>query len=74
MSDYEVRVTRLTVLPKGEDIFTERATNVEIADEAGGEFVVIWQSGEARIPVDPAEWPALRGAIDRMVKECRDHA
>lgn len=39
---YEVRVTRLTILPPSEPIFSERATHIELRDEAAGEFVVQW--------------------------------
>jgi hypothetical protein len=71
----EIRTIKLVVLPKGETIFSERATEVEIIDDAAGEFVKVIQSDEAAengtIQIDPAEWPMLRKAIDRMVKECR---
>lgn len=33
----EVKVTRLTIVPKGEAIFCERATHIETQDEAAGE-------------------------------------
>lgn len=64
------RVTRLHVLPEGEPLFSEQAYTVEIDDEAGGEFVVIKDS-EGKIRLSAEEWPALRRAIGRMVKECR---
>lgn len=64
------RVTRLHVLPEGEPLFSEQTFTVEIDDEAGGEFVVVSDSAE-KIRIDAKEWPALREAIDRMVKECR---
>lgn len=72
---YEIRTTGLTVVPPGLPIFDERATEIRIVDEAGGEFVSVRQSredgaGEIRIDVD--EWPTLREAIERMVGECRD--
>lgn len=65
------RVTRLHVLPEGEPLFDERGFRVEIDDEGGGEFVVIKDS-EGKIRLSAEEWPALRRAIDRMVKECRE--
>jgi hypothetical protein len=75
MSECEIRTIKLVVLPKGETIFTERATEVEIVDDAAGEFVKVMQGDEAAengtIQIDPAEWPMLKKAIDRMVKECR---
>lgn len=71
----ETRITSLIVLPEGEALFSERASVVRIEDEAGGEYVVVSQEsvpGRGNIAINPEEWPALRDAIDRMVKECRD--
>lgn len=71
----ETRITSLIVLPEGEALFSERATVVRIEDEAGGEYVVVSQEsvpGRGNIAINPEEWPELREAIDRMVKECRD--
>lgn len=68
------RITQLTVLPEGESIFSEMATTITIADEGSGEFVVVDQHGRTdigKITIDPREWPALRKAVDRMVRECR---
>lgn len=74
MTTYETRITRLTVAPRGEATFSEQATHIEIDDEAAGEFVSVSQdrcNGKQCFLIDPEEWPALRDAIDRMVKECR---
>lgn len=68
---HTTRVTRLHVIPEAEPIFDERGFSVEIADEGGGEFVVVSDFAE-KIRIDAKEWPALREAIDRMVKECRE--
>ena len=71
----ESRVTRITVAPKGEPIFSQEAFEVSINDEAGGEFLVVksnlecLDAGEIRINKD--EWPALRGAINRIFDICR---
>lgn len=75
--NYETRVTAMVVAPKGEPIYSEQATTVQIDDEAAGEFVVVSQEGgrapeKGKISINPEEWPALRKAIDRLVKECRD--
>lgn len=51
------------------------ATTVEIIDEAAGEFVVVEQHGRTgigKIMINPEEWPAIRRAIDRMIRECRE--
>jgi len=67
------RVTKLTITPDGEPLFSERATDVLIEDMAAGEFVVVEQraDGMGKIAIDPDEWPTLRAAINRMVKGCR---
>lgn len=67
------RVTRVVVVPEGEAIFSEMATTVEIDDEAGGEFVTVTQDDRndlGKIAINPEEWPALRAAINRMVRAC----
>lgn len=73
----ELKVTRLTIVPKGEAIFHERSTDIEVCDEAAGEFVQIVQHDERTtrteqtIQIDPAEWPLLRRAIDYLIENCR---
>lgn len=72
---FEVRETRLTVVTEGGSIIEETATTVEIDDEGAGEFVAVSQclpGAAGKTLIDPKEWPALRGAIDRMIKACRD--
>lgn len=73
---HETRVTRVHVVPQGDVLFSEQAFQVEITDDAGGEYVIV--TGEAlnaldsgQIAINPDEWPTLRRAINRMVKECR---
>lgn len=71
---YESRITRITVAPEKEPLFSELATTITIDDEAAGEFVTIEQnidSAKGVISIDPNHWPAIRDAIDRMIKECR---
>ena len=72
---YETRITSLTVAPKKEPIFSECATHVRIVDEAAGEFVEVEQLGNkdlGKIQFMPEEWPHIRRAINRMIKECRE--
>jgi hypothetical protein len=73
--EYETRTLKIGVVSKGEPIFHESMTEIEIVDEAGGEFLKISQCRDEKdtqeILIDPTEWPILRKAIDRMVKECR---
>ena len=69
------RLTQLTVLPEGEPIFSEMATQITIEDEATGEYVKVWQirdhAEKGIIEISPEEWPTLRDAIDDMIFECR---
>lgn len=75
MTAYETRITRMTVAPEGEPLFSEQATHIEIDDEGGGEFVKIVQpSGSADIRIDADEWPVIRAAIDKMVDAVRRDA
>jgi hypothetical protein len=71
---YETRTTKITVLPKGESLFHEGATEITIVDEAAGEYLEVSQcsdSHEGKIKIDSCEWPAIKAAIDKMIKECR---
>jgi hypothetical protein len=74
--NYEIRVTKISVIPPGEAIFSEQATHVKIHDEAGGEYVSVQQhhhEERTQILIDRKEWPMLRDAINFMVRECRDN-
>jgi hypothetical protein len=51
-------------------------TEIEIIDEAAGEFLKVSQCSEhheGSIKIDPEEWPTLKAAIDKMFKECRNY-
>lgn len=63
----------MVTVPQGEELFSEQATEIEIVNEASGEFVVVQQhyEGYGKIGINPEEWPVLREAIDKMIKECR---
>lgn len=70
----KARITQMTVLPEGGALFSEFATKVTIVDEAAGEFVEVEQSRRidlGKIAINPDEWPALRKAIDLMVRGCQ---
>jgi len=71
VSNYRIRVTRLSVLPIGEPIFSERCTEVSIVNEAAGEFVEISQQSDSKtIQIDPREWSAIKQAVDQLISEC----
>jgi hypothetical protein len=77
VAEPELRITRYHVVPKGESLFSELATLVEIEDLAGGEYVKVTQQSTSRqasgqeITIEPEEWPRLREAIDRMIAACQ---
>lgn len=72
---YEIRPTRLSVVPQGEPLFSERCTHLTIVNEAAGEFIEIeQQSGSTEIKLQtismtPEEWPAIRKAIETLMQE-----
>jgi hypothetical protein len=75
---YETRVTRFTVAPIKEPIFSERATHLQIEDDAAGEFIAITQNCETldpekRITIDPDEWPEIKKAIETLLADCREY-
>ena len=57
---------------RGEQIFDESITEIEIVDEAGGEFLEISQD-EQKLRFDKEEWPHVRNAIEKMFKLCRNY-
>lgn len=65
--------TKLCVVPSGKPIYDETATTVGLDDDGGGLFVTIRQEDNLdsnEIKIDPEEWPAIRAAVNRMVREC----
>ena len=70
----EERVTRLTLVPQGEPLFSPYAFTVELDDVGGGDYVVVSSTGANetdRVSINPNEWPALRVAIDHLIQTCR---
>jgi len=67
------RTTQITMAKEGQPIFSEEAFSIAIEDEAGGEFVTVLchMRDYGKIAINPEEWPAVREAIEAMVKECR---
>ena len=72
-----IRITALHVHPKpGTDLIDETTWHVAIHTEGAGEFVRVESLASTvneplPIAINPEEWPALRRAINRMVRECR---
>ena len=75
MTEYEITTLSLIVKPKGDPIYSDYATIVEMMDEAGGPSVRILQhnddTGTCEIRIDPDEWVAIREAADTMLAVCK---
>ena len=69
---YETRTTKIIVGVKGDQIFSESITEVEIIDEAAGEFLEISQDN-VKLRFDKDEWPHIRSAVNKMFKLCRNY-
>ena len=76
MIEYEIATLSLIVKPKGEPIFCERATTIEMTDEAAGPFITIRQcndeSERGAIAIDLDEWPTIQEAVGLMITECNN--
>jgi len=64
------------VKPVGEPIFNERATIIQLEDEAAGAFLVLRQthdhSEKGEIRFDLEEWPKISEAIEKMIIVCEN--
>ena len=73
--EHEVRITRITVLPKGDDLWSEQVTEISIEDEGGGEFLIVRQNGipalKGEVRIDPEEWLNLSEVISEMILLCK---
>ena len=66
----------MSVLPDNCSIFEYTATHIAIDDEGAGEYVTITQLTDDRhgyhgIKINPEEWPSIRAAVNKLVKECK---
>ena len=65
------QVTKISVRPEGEPLFSELNTDIEIDDESAGQFIVVSQARtdveKCVVRIDREEWPILRDAIEEMV-------
>ncbi len=68
-------MTTLSVIvkPKGEPIYSERATIIEMTDEGAGIFLTLRQifdgAKKGEIKIDLEEWPTIQEAIGLMLIE-----
>ena len=74
---YETRIKTVIVAPVGEPLFSEKATEISIDDEASGEFIVIRQNqsaGSGEIQIDPGEeLEQVFAAVLMLAAQCRDY-
>ena len=69
----------MTILPEGDPIFSENATNIEIAQEAGSDgFLKITQDGddpvyEGSVCIDRDNWPAIKATTETMLEDTKKH-
>lgn len=73
--NYETITLKVAVMPENEPIFADGVTEIQIVDQGAGEFIEVWQcndDNEGKIQIDPTEWPHIREAINKMIKECRN--
>jgi hypothetical protein len=71
---YESRITRVSITPKGEPIFSQHGYHIEIDDEAAGEFVSVKyedQGATDDMRIEPEAWPILRETIDAMFADIK---
>lgn len=78
MKPYTIRVTRLTVAPENDPIFSEMATHFTIEDESAGEFIEVKQQSMSvdadgqKIQINPDEWPVFKEAIETLLADMRE--
>ena len=74
MKDYQIRTTRIHILPKGDALFSPSATAIEIEGEASGEYLKITQQADTEEPmsqqicIDPEDWEILKNGIEMMLQ------
>jgi len=76
MTEYETTTLSLIVKPKGDLIYSNHATIVEMMDEGGGPFIRIFQPSDdnerGQIKIDRDEWGAIKEATQTMLEICRE--
>lgn len=67
------RITRVTIVNEGEPLFSQYGYTIEIEDEAAGEYIQVTDHHDDcnKITFNPEDWPAIRSAINKMVKLCQ---
>jgi hypothetical protein len=69
------RITQITLLPEGGNIFDENIFVLTVDDEAAGEYIRVQcendNSKPGEIAIDPGEWPILRDTLNEMFNSLR---
>jgi hypothetical protein len=67
--------SRITVLPIGESIFSQLATEISIVDEAAGPFIEMRQfpddGEETFLRFDVDEWIHIAKAVGKLIQETK---
>ena len=67
--------SRITVLPEGQPIFSELATEISITDEASGPYIEMRQiaqnGGEDILRFDIDEWSHITKAVGKLIQEIK---
>ena len=73
--DYRVRITRVAVVPVGEDLNSELCAVVAIEDEGAGEFLTIEQQCRCSavkhqtITIsERSEWEGIKAGVEMLLK------
>jgi len=70
-TNWESRVTAISVGPLGTSTLDDQVTLVQIENE-GGEYVTLQNvDGSGLVAITPEEWPAIRRAVNRLIRDCR---
>lgn len=74
MDEHDRIATEVTIVKKGEPLFSETGFTIRIVDEAAGEFVVVecQTEGYGKIALNADEWPILRKEIDAAFERIRE--
>lgn len=71
-SEYEARVTQMTVARTDTPTFDSSAVTITVEDNGAGEFVVLKHTATGdNIGIEPEYWPTIREAINAMIQNCR---
>mgnify|MGYP000508835669 CR=1 FL=1 len=72
---FSIRATRLSVIPEGEKLYSEKVFQVEIVDEGAGEFVEITQQSDGAhskvgcLQIEPVEWVAVKSTVQMLMDD-----